>query len=99
MITIVWSAKAQEDFEYNIQYLLENWPIEVVHQFTAETEKILHMLITHPKGFQYDQQLKCYFAPVAKQISLIYEIKGKKLVLLRFWNNFQNPRKLVLPKE
>ena len=33
---------------------------------------------------------------IRKQISLFYEVKGQSILLIRFWNNYQNPTKLKL---
>ncbi len=99
-MTILWSEKAVEDFESNIIYLLENWSIEVVQEFTAEIEKVLNILTINPKAFQYNNLIKCHVVPISKQITLFYEVKKKQVILLRLWNNYQNPRKLkVKPKK
>ncbi len=93
-MTILWSKKAEEDFESNIIYLLENWSTEVVQEFTSETEKVLNILAINPKAFQQNIVIKCHVVPITKQITLFYEVKKNQVILLRFWNNYQNPRKL-----
>jgi plasmid stabilization system protein ParE len=99
-MTILWSAKAEEDFESNIIYLLENWSIEVVQDFTSETEKVLNILTINPKAFQENKAIRCHVVPITKQITLFYEIKKKQIILLRFWNAYQNPRTLkIKPKK
>ena len=99
-MTILWSQKAEEDFESNIIYLLENWSIEVVQDFTSETEKVLNIITINPKAFQHNKVIKCHVVPITKQITLFYEIKKTQIILLRFWNSYQNPRKLKLaPKK
>ena len=99
-MTILWSQKAEEDFESNIIYLLDNWSIEVVQYFTSETEKVLNILTINPKAFQKNKVLKCHVVPITKQITLFYEINKKEIILLRFWNSYQNPRKFrISPKK
>jgi plasmid stabilization system protein ParE len=71
-MTIFWSQKAEEDFESNIIYLLENWSTEVVQNFTFDTEKVLNILMINPKAFQQNKRLNCYAVPITKQITLFY---------------------------
>jgi plasmid stabilization system protein ParE len=95
-MNILWSEKAEEDFEANVLYLMENWNVEVVQDFTSEVQRILNIISLNPKTFQYNLLVKCHVVPVTKHVSLFYEIKKKNIVLLRYWNNYQNPRKFSL---
>jgi plasmid stabilization system protein ParE len=97
-MTILWSEKAEEDFEANILYLMEHWNVAVVQDFTAENQRVLNIITLNPKTFQYNKNTKCHIVPVTKHVTLFYEIKSRKIVLLCFWNNFQNPRKFILKK-
>lgn len=93
---ISWSDKAEEDFESNIVFLLEEWNEIVAQNFTFETERVLKIISTNPKAFQKHKKMKCHIVPITKHITLFYDIKRKEIELLRFWNNFKNPRKLKL---
>lgn len=50
-MNILWSEKAEEDFEANILYLMENWNLEVVQDFTSEVQRILNIISLNPKTF------------------------------------------------
>ncbi len=93
---IKWSDKAEEDFEYNILYLLNDWNEKVTQEFTFETERILNIISINPKAFQKNKKFKCHLVPITKHITLFYDVKIKEIELLRFWNNYQNPRKMKL---
>ena len=95
-MNIIWSDKAEEDFEQNIIYLLDNWDEKVVQKFTYETEFVLSIISKSPKVFQKHKKINVHFVPITKHVTLFYEIENKEIYLLRFWNNFQNPRKVKL---
>lgn len=91
---ISWSEKAEEDFEQNIIFLLDRWNENVAQSFTSETVLVLKIISKTPKVFQKNKKLNVHFVPITKQVTLFYEIQKKQIILLRFWNNFQNPRKI-----
>ncbi len=96
-MTIFWSEMAEKDFENNILYLINNWDQHVSQQFTLELERVLAIIRINPKTFQYNRSVKCHIVPITKQITLFYEVRSNhELVLLRLWNNYQQPSKLVL---
>jgi plasmid stabilization system protein ParE len=91
---VVWSKLALEDFEQNLNYLQDNWELKVIQNFTAKVERTLKVIQSNPKSFQKHKRLKCYIVPIIPQIILYYEITGNKIVLLRFWNSYKNPKKI-----
>lgn len=93
---IIWSDKAEEDFKQNIEYLFQEWNEEVVKNFTFEAERVLKIIEITPRVFQKHQKKNVYIVPITKHITLFYDVKRKEIQLLRFWNNFKNPRKLCL---
>lgn len=95
-MNIIWSDQAEDDFEQNIIYLFEKWNEKVVQKFTYETEFVLNIISKSPKVFQKNKKLNIYFVPITKHVTLFYEIVDKEIYLLRFWNNFQNPRRVHL---
>lgn len=95
-MNLIWTDKAEEDFEQNILFLLDKWDEKVVKKFTTETSFILKILGKTPKVFQKDKKINVHFVPITKHVTLFYEIHKSEVVLLRFWNNYQNPRKMRL---
>jgi plasmid stabilization system protein ParE len=93
---IIWSEKALQDFEQNIDYLFEEWNQDVVQDFTSETERILEILKETPKAFQKHKKTKVHIVPIVKQVTLFYDVKSSHIELLRFWNNYKNPRQIKL---
>ncbi|MES2588268.1 MAG: hypothetical protein V4622_04755 [Bacteroidota bacterium] len=93
---ISWSKTAEKDFEENIIYLLEDWSEAVVFDFTTETERILKIISKSPKTFQKHKVRNIHRVVLTKQITLFYKVKSDRVELLRFWNNYKNPKKNIL---
>ncbi|MFN6085314.1 MAG: type II toxin-antitoxin system RelE/ParE family toxin [Fluviicola sp.] len=93
-MTIIWSDEEIKDFEQNIAYLLENWPENVVIEFTQNVEIVLSIITINPYAFRKSNvDSKIRIALTVKQISLFYEIKKDRIYLLRFWNNYKDVTK------
>lgn len=90
MREIVWTKFALQDFEQNLIYLNENWEQKVIQKFTLKVEKTIKLIQANPNCFQKHKRLKCHIVPIMPQITLFYEVIDKKVILLRFWNNYQN---------
>ena len=91
---IVWSDKAEIDFEENIVFLLKEWNQDVVQNFTFETERVISIISKTPKAFQKHRKMNVHIVPITKHITLFYDVKRNEVQLLRFWNNFKNPKSL-----
>ena len=74
-MNIIWSDKAEEDFEQNIIYLLENWNEKIVQKFTYETEFVLNIISKSPKVFQKLKKINVHFDQL--QNTLRYFMKSK----------------------
>ena len=88
-MTIVWSEEAKSDYEYNIDFLLQNWSLKEAQVFVDEVDLVLRMIAKMPTMFplsDYKDIRKCI---VCKQISLLYRVSGNSIFILRFWNNYQ----------
>lgn len=94
-IIVLWSDEAIQTFENNIQFLLENWSDREIRNFIKATnEKIKYIKINpkiYKKSEKHPQIRKC---GINKNISLFYKYipHEKKVILLSFWNNRQNPK-------
>jgi plasmid stabilization system protein ParE len=93
---IKWSRFAEEDFDHNISYLLSDWNPQVAKDFITKTERVLFLIDKTPKAFKKHKATQVHIVPITQQITLFYEVRNKEILLLRFWNNYKNPRKLTL---
>ncbi len=94
---ISWTHKARETYNQNLDYLLQNWEDKVYYDFVNRVEVVVDHLRQNPKMFvAIDANRNIYRCVVTKHISLFYQLIGNSVLLLLFWNNFQEPEKLTL---
>ena len=95
---IVWTSKALTSYINNIKYLQDKWTEKEVSNFIYEVEKKLNTLAGQPLiGIIRSKRYTSIRQTVInKRVLLIYRVKtsAKKIELLRFWNTYQDPRKL-----
>ena len=95
MRKVIWSTKAKADYTDNIDYLLEHWSKNEAKNFIMSVERIIRDLKSGFAEFTPTNKKDVKRSVVCKQISLFYRIKSKnKVELIRFWNNYQDKRKL-----
>jgi len=97
MKKIIWNELAKIDYHENIDYLLKEWTVDEAKTFIDEVEEVLFNLkkgnVNYPNA-GYENIKMCVFR---KQITLYYkDLAENKIELLRFWNNYQDKKKLKL---
>lgn len=96
-IVIKWSDEAKKTFDDNIQYLIREWTDNEIANFIKATDlKILNIEL-NPKIYRRSEKNPSIRkAGINKNVTLFYKHfpSKKEVVLLTFWNNRQNPKKL-----
>jgi plasmid stabilization system protein ParE len=97
MFPVFWSEIAKNDYWKNIDYLKENWSITEVKDFTRKVDFIIKTISINPKTFKTSGYINIRQVPITPHITLFYRYnEGENIELIRFWNNFQNPKSLTL---
>lgn len=97
MININWTNEAIEDFELNIEFLENKFSDKEVQSFINKAQEVIKIISKNPKAFKTTKYKKVHSVPIVTQVNLFYRIKNKNNIeLLRFWNNYQNPKELDL---
>lgn len=94
---IIWSNQAQKDYYKVLAYLYENWGLNEVKSFVDKTEDVIRVIKKHPQTFVESTRKRNYRKGfVTKHNSLFYKVMPykKEIILLAFWDNRQNPKKL-----
>jgi len=79
-MTIVWSKKAGETFQKNIDYLRENWTEVEVKKFTTRVFKYLDTLAEEPLISRKTYQNKhTHIGSIITNISVVYRISPEKI--------------------
>lgn len=95
MLDIIWSNLAIDDVSENIYYLEREWTEKEVEHFVDKMNEVLEILAKGNIKFKPTEYKNIFQIPIVKQITLFYEINGNSVILLRFWNNYQNPEKFI----
>lgn len=93
---IVWSPEALMDYESILKYLIFKWSFSVAEDFIKRLDQKIELIQLQPELFEKVNYKNVRRAVVKPPITLFYRIEPKEIVLLRIWNNSQNPDKLKL---
>ncbi len=88
---LVWTNLALRDYIENIEWLSSEWGEREVETFTETAQSTLSHIQKMSKMYPQSDYPGIRKAVIAKQISLLYRINPDYIVLIRFWNNYQNP--------
>jgi len=87
---VLWSELAKIDYWKNIEYLEQNWTSQDVMNFITKVEEAIDLLETKKISFQKKNYRKLYKFVIVKQIMLYYLMDNPTIVIIRFWNNYQD---------
>jgi hypothetical protein len=93
---IIWSPKAKITYYQVLEYLELNWTIKEIKSFINRTDYVIEHISQTPFHYPYSLKGDTYKCVLIKQVSLFYRIKQQEIELLLFWDNRQNPAKLIL---
>lgn len=97
MIRIIWTNVAKNDYWKNIEYLEREWTLQDVYNFLDKTDSLIELLSGQNLIFKSASYKDVFQVPVTKQITLYYKVfDNNDIELLRFWNTYQNPKKLKM---
>lgn len=96
MYEIIWTNKSKLDYFNNIDFLEKEWTVKEIERFINKTDEILQKLIKGNIKFKKTEYKEIYQVVIIKQITLFYEKNENKIILLRFWNNYQDIKNLSI---
>lgn len=94
--SVTWSPAAQLTYYYVMEYLDEHWTPRELGTFITRTEEVISHICDNPLLYPYSRESDTHKCVVVKQVSLFYRIKAGAVELLVFWDNRQDPAKLLL---
>jgi len=95
MRKVHWNKLARSDYYQNIDYLLREWSQKDAQEFIDEVDDIEFILKQGKVEFQDTNVRDIKRCIVCKHISLFYKVIDEfNVELLRFWNNYQDTKKL-----
>jgi len=93
---VIWSPNARITYYRILEYLEQNWTIKEIEAFINRTEQVIKHINQSPLHYPYSKLSDSYRCVFIKQVSLFYRIKQQEIELLIFWDNRQDPAKLLL---
>lgn len=93
---IIWSVRAVETLQKNVDYLLENWPEVESKKFLKRIFEYIEMISSMPFIARKTFKTKhTYIGIIIPQISVVYRVKPKsnKLEIITFIDNRQSLKK------
>ena len=96
-VTVFWSDQAKKTYADNIEYLKDAWTEKELKKFILRSEYVVLNIEGNPELYSFSgKSKKIRRVVVNKQITLYYRFYPikKMVVLLSFWNNYQDSKKL-----
>lgn len=88
---IIWSPEAETSYQKTIDFILEQWPIEVAEKLETKVNELFQNLLENkhfcPPSIKNPKVRRCV---VSKQTSIIYEVRKKSIEVLLFIDNRSN---------
>lgn len=100
MRRVFWNRLAETDYFQIIDYILLNWGETSAQNLIDQVDKIEFVLQTGNVDFELTNRKNIHRCVLLSQVTLFYKTYGNHSVeLLRFWNNYQDKRKMKLQEE
>jgi plasmid stabilization system protein ParE len=95
--SVIWSDLAVKTYISNIQYLETQFTETEIKAFITAVQRKIALLRTQPRlGRLTNKRENVRVTVIHKRVTLIYRYRPIKheIQLVRFWNNYQNPKRL-----
>jgi plasmid stabilization system protein ParE len=92
-LEIYWSKRAAKRFDSILDYLEDEWGRNSVSLFVKKVYDFLDILSTYPEiGTIENKELNIRGFVIVRQLTIFYQIREDKIVLLNFYDNRQRPK-------
>lgn len=88
---ISWSPEATTSYQKTVDFILEQWPIEIAEKLETKVNELFEKLVENnhfcPPSNKNPKVRRCV---VSKQTSIVYEVKKRSIEVLLFLDNRSN---------
>ena len=92
-LNIFWSKHADKSFDSIITWLQSNWGEHSVSLFVKKVYEFLEMISEFPEiGSLENTDLNIRGFVIVKQITIFYQVRNEKIIILNFYDNGQRPK-------
>ena len=93
-LEVVWSLESAKRTDQVIEYLLQEWSEKEAINFLEILHRFEELVSNFPEIYPLSQKKKGYRkAVILKQISIIYSVKRKTILIHTLIDNRQDPKK------
>ncbi|MDY0078731.1 MAG: type II toxin-antitoxin system RelE/ParE family toxin [Bacteroidales bacterium] len=93
-LKIKWTRTAASSLDKIVEFIEEKWGIRSAQVFIKKLNRLLQLLIKQPEIGKLEIKEKGIRAFVfSRQNTVFYRIREDKLILLKFFDNRQDPKK------
>lgn len=94
--SVTWSPTARLSYYQILEFLYEKWTQKELEAFINRTEEAIGHISDNPLLYPYSKESDTHKCVLVKQVSLFYRKRSSVIELLVFWDNRQDPAKLLL---
>jgi plasmid stabilization system protein ParE len=92
-LDIFWSKRADKRFDSIIGYVEDRWGQHIASLFVRKTYDFLDLLSEFPEiGTVENKDLNIRGFVIVKQLTIFYQIRDSKIIILNFYDNRQKPK-------
>jgi plasmid stabilization system protein ParE len=92
-LEIFWSKRADKRFDKIIEYLEDEWGEHTTSLFVKKVYDFLDILSEFPEiGTIENKELNIRGFVIVKQLTIFYQVRENKIILLNFYDNRQKPK-------
>jgi plasmid stabilization system protein ParE len=92
-LEILWSKRADKRFDNILEYLEEEWGDHTTSLFVKKVYDFLDILSEFPEiGTIENKELNIRGFVIVKQLTIFYQIRNSKIIILNFYDNRQKPK-------
>jgi plasmid stabilization system protein ParE len=92
-LKISWSKKADARFYSIISYLVDEFGDVVASSFIKKVNDVLSNILLFPEiGSVENDELNIRGLVLTRHITLFYQVRKRKIILLNFYDNRQSPK-------
>jgi len=93
-LEVFWSKWADKRFDSIITYLETNWGEHTVSLFVKKVYEFLEFVSEFPEiGSIEKEDLNIRGFAIIKQITIFYQVRDQRIIILNFYDNRQRPRR------
>ena len=92
-LNIFWSKHADKSFDSIITWLQSNWGEHSVSLFVKKAYEFLEIISEFPEiGSLENTDLNIRGFVIVEQITIFYQVRNEKIIILNFYDNRQRPK-------